>query len=219
MKVISNNAISLDGRINTVEGTFTSLGTANDHACMSRVRGRADAILVGGATFRNWPYPSLPEEDDLRPGAAPMWNVVVTRTLAVPVLPAFLGEPRIRPLFIAPAAAVPAGFPAPVEAYEGPGPSIPIPFILDALRRRGVDTLLVEGGGDLLFQLLAASALDEMFVTLCPLVIGGDTPSLADGRGFTFPDARRLRLLSSEAVGDELFLHYAVVKDRPARTA
>ena len=52
MKVVSNTAVSLDGRINTRERRFTFFGSARDHARMSRLRAEADAVLVGGATFR-----------------------------------------------------------------------------------------------------------------------------------------------------------------------
>jgi riboflavin biosynthesis pyrimidine reductase len=204
MKIVSNSAISLDGRLNTREGRFTLLGSAHDHARMELLRDRADAVLVGGGTFRNWPHPSLPGQ----PRATPMWNVVVTRSLDVPLHPEFLAEPRIRPLFLTRAAAVPPDFPADVEGY--PGDDLPVPWIVDVLRRRGVDNLLVEAGGDLIYQFLAADALDELYVTLCPLVIGGDTPSLAGGPGFTHANMRRLQLLAAEQVGDELFLRYAV---------
>ena len=216
MKVFSNTAISLDGRINTREGRFTTLGTARDHARMSRLRGQADAVLVGGATFRNWPHPSLPEGDDLRGLATPYYNVIVTRSLEVPVPAELLAEPRIRPLFLTRDGAVPAGFPAEYEAYSGPGDSLPIPWILQALRRRNVQRLLVEAGGDLLFQFLEADAIDELNVTLCPLVIGGATPSLASGRGFDFAEMPRLELRSSEVEGDEIFLRYAVRRQGPA---
>jgi hypothetical protein len=57
VKVVSNTAVSLDGRINTRERRFTFFGSARDHARMSRLRAAADAVLVGGATFRNWPHP------------------------------------------------------------------------------------------------------------------------------------------------------------------
>lgn len=212
MKVFSNTAISLDGRINTREGRFTSLGSARDHARMSLLRSQADAVLVGGGTFRNWPHPSLPEGEHLAAQRAPMWNVVVTRDPRLPFGADFLTEPRIRPLVLT-RTPVPLdldGHGVEFEVYPGPEPVLPVPWILDALRRRGIERLLVEAGGDLLFQFLAADALDEIFVTLCPLVIGGPTPSLAGGPGFLFSEMRRLRLVSSEVEGDEIFLRYAV---------
>jgi riboflavin biosynthesis pyrimidine reductase len=209
VKVFSNTAVSLDGRINTRGGGFPVLGTARDHARMSRLRSQADAVLVGGATFRNWPHPALPDAADRTAlGARRPWTVVVSRTLNLPVTPAFLAEPGFRPLFLTRRAAIPPGFAAEVEGYDGD--DLPVPWMLERLRERGVERLLVEAGGDLLFQFLAADAIDEMNVTLCPLVIGGDTPSLADGLGFALGDVRRLQLLASEVEGDEIFLRYAV---------
>ena len=54
-----------------------------------------------------------------------------------------------------------------------------------------------------------------MHLTLCPIVVGGDAPTLADGAGFDRDDVRRLRLLASEVEGDEVFLHYEVDARRP----
>jgi len=207
MRVVSNTAVSLDGRINTRERRFTFFGSGRDHARMSRLRSEADAVLVGGATFRNWPQPSLPDEADRGRLRTRPWNVVVTRTLDVPLPPDFLAEPGIRPLFLSRAASVPAGFPAEVEAWPGDG-DLPVPWIVEQLARRGVEHLLVEAGGDLLFQFLAADAIDEMHVTLCPLVVGGPAPSLVDGAGFDRGQVRRLDLVSAEVEGDEVFLHY-----------
>ncbi len=215
MKVFSNTAISLDGRINTREGRFINLGTTQDHARMSQLRSQADAVLVGGATFRNWPHPSLPEGEDLKAVTTPMWNVVVSRSLQFSKLDTFVAEPRTRPLFLTGAGPIPAGFPAEYEAYTGPEASLPIPWILAALKRRGIQRLLVEAGGDLLFQFLAADAVDELYVTLCPLLIGGPTPTLVGGSGFFASELRRLQLLSSEVVGDEIFLRYAVRRPAP----
>lgn len=207
MKVVSNTAVSLDGRINTRERRFTFFGSARDHARMSRLRAAADAVLVGGATFRNWPQPALPDAVDRARQTSRPWNVIVSRSLDVPLVPSFLAEPAIRPLFVTRAAAVKPGFPAEVEAWAGEGDA-PVAWILERLAARGVERLLVEAGGDLLFQFLAADALDEMHVTLCPIVVGGDAPTLADGAGFDRDDVRRLRLVASEVEGDEIFLHY-----------
>ena len=214
MRVASNTAISLDGRINTRERRFTFFGSARDHARMSRLRSEADAVLVGGATFRNWPHPSLPDEGDRGRLRSRPWNVVVTRALDVPLTDEFLAEPGIRPLFLTRTGSVPAGFPAEVAAWDGDG-DLPVAWILDQLARRGVERLLVEAGGDLLFQFLAADAIDEMHVTLCPLVVGGPAPSLADGEGFDRERLRELELVSADVEGDEIFLHYR--NRRPAR--
>jgi riboflavin-specific deaminase-like protein len=235
MRVISNTAISLDGRINTTEGRFTTLGSERDHRRMSELRRQADAVLVGGATFRKWPHPSLPEGFDADAEEAAgrprqKWNVIVTRTLDLPLSREYLTERRVRPLVLCPAAAAPPDFPVEVEAFPGAGPGarpgdgrdLPVPFLLDALRRRGVGTLLIEAGGDLLFQFLRAGVLDEMYVTLCPLLIGGrDAPSLVmdreGGPGFTLAEAqaRRLHLLSAEVEGSEVFLHYSTQTPAP----
>ena len=217
MKVCSNTAISVDGRINTREGRFGFLGSARDHARMSRLRSEADAVLVGGATFRNWPHPALPDDADRPRLTTRPWNVVVTRSFEVPLDTDFLREPAIRPLFITGAAALSKGFEgeAEIEAWPGDGDA-PIWWILDRLAARGVERLLVEAGGELLFQFLAADALDDMHVTLCPIVVGGDAPSLVDGIGFDRADVRRLRLVASEVEGDEIFLHYRNVRGASA---
>jgi len=211
VKVVSNTAVSLDGRINTRERRFTFFGSARDHARMSRLRAQADAVLVGGATFRNWPHAALPDPPDRPLLRARPWNVVVSRSLDVPLTPTFLAEPAIRPLFFTRADAVKPGFPAEVEAWSGDGDP-PVGWIVERLAARGVEQLLVEAGGDLLFQFLAADAIDEMHVTLCPIVVGGAAPTLADGAGFDRDDVRRLRLVASEVEGDEVFLHYALAR-------
>ena len=211
MKVVSNTAVSLDGRINTRERRFTFFGSARDHARMSRLRAEADAVLVGGATFRNWPHAALPDAADRPRQKTRPWNVVVSRSLDVPLAPSFLADAAIRPLFVTRASAVSAGFPGEVEAWAGAGDP-PVGWIIERLAARGVERLLVEAGGDLLFQFLAADALDEMHVTLCPIVVGGDAPTLADGAGFDRDDVRRLQLIASEVEGDEIFLHYRNVR-------
>jgi len=214
MKVVSNTAISLDGRINTRERRFAFFGSERDHARMSRLRAEADAVLVGGATFRNWPHPALPDAADRAILRGRPWNVVVSRSLDLPLEADFFTEPATRPLLLARAASLagrklPAG--AEAEGWAGEG-DLPIGWILGQLARRGVEHLLVEAGGDLLFQFLAADAIDEMHVTLCPIVVGGDAPTLADGAGFDRDDVRRLHLVASEVEGDEVFLHYRNVR-------
>ena len=209
VKVFSNTACSIDGRINTRERRFTMLGSSADHRRMSTLRAQADAVLVGGATFRNWPHPALPDPLDLPAlGDRRPYTVVVSRTMDMPVTPEFLAEPRFRPLFLTTRRGLRDGFPAEIEAFDGD--DVPVPWIVERLQARGVQNLLIEAGGDLLFQFLAADAVDELHVTLLPLAIGGDAPMLLSGPGFDLATMKRLELRHLEREGDELFLHYVV---------
>lgn len=221
MRVITNTAVSVDGKIGVAGPGSVPVGSRTDLRYMSVLRARADAILVGGATFRNWPRPSLPDARAIAtlraegfPGTdhPPLegrrwWNVVVTRGLEVPRTGPFYEEPRTRPLFLTSSRA-PVGN-AEVEVAD----DVTVPWILERLEARGVRELLVEAGGDLIYQFLAADAVDELYVTVCPVIFGGrDAPSLAGGAGFTGETARRLRLLDVHRAGDELFCHYAVTR-------
>ena len=81
--------------------------------------------------------------------------------------------------------------------------------VLDILADLGCENVLVEGGGDLIFQIVAADRMDSIFMTLAPRIIGGvGAPSLADGVGFSPSEIRDFRLVDMERVGDELFLRY-----------
>jgi 5-amino-6-(5-phosphoribosylamino)uracil reductase len=59
---------------------------------------------------------------------------------------------------------------------------------------------------------LRERVLDEIYMTVAPLVLGGkDAPSPVDGAAFPPENAPRLRLVSAEPIGDEVYLHYRVV--------
>ena len=217
MRVVSNTAIALDGRIATVNRDHFALGTRLDRAYMSVLRSRADAVLVGGMTFRNWPLPLVPSAEDLDrlrredffDSAAPSiegrrWkNVIVTRTLDLPAAPRFWSDPRVEPLVYSPREGTVPGLVV--------GKTDPAQIVAD-LERRGVQTCLLECGGDLLAQWLAAGVVHEVYVTVCPLLLGGvGAPSLMDGVGFGYQDAPRLRLVHAVPVGSEIYCRYEVL--------
>jgi 5-amino-6-(5-phosphoribosylamino)uracil reductase len=79
------------------------------------------------------------------------------------------------------------------------------------ISRLPIQKLLVMGGGELVASLLADDLIDELYLTVCPLLIGGKTaPSPVGGLGFTLPRTPQLKLKSSRVEGDEVFLHYSV---------
>lgn len=78
------------------------------------------------------------------------------------------------------------------------------------LPRMGVKSMLVEGGGGLIFGFLSAKLVDSMTVYTSPVIMGGSgAPSIADGAGFH--DARsfsRFRLESVRRLGPGFLATY-----------
>lgn len=226
MRVTTNTATSLDGRIATARYDHVAIGTPVDRMYMSVLRARADAVLVGGNTFRNWPLPLVPDPDAIaqlralgfpdtdvpEPTGRPVWNVVLSRTLDMPRTGRFYDDPRVRPLFFSPAAGDMPG-----EVVRG---EVTPASVVAELARRGVRTLLIEAGGALIFEFLNAGLVDELCVTLCPVVLGGvGAPTLVDGAGFSAETCKRLTLDRAVPWGDELYLRYAVRRDATAQGA
>jgi 5-amino-6-(5-phosphoribosylamino)uracil reductase len=77
----------------------------------------------------------------------------------------------------------------------------------------GVERLAVTGGGQLVAALLAVGAIDELWLTVCPLILGGVTaPSPVGGLGFLGDRAPQLDLLTVEPLPtSEVLLHYRVI--------
>ena len=73
----------------------------------------------------------------------------------------------------------------------------------------GIKGLAILGGGKLVASVLAAGLVDELWLTVCPLILGGaDAPTTVEGEGFLADLAPKLQLLAVKQVGQEVFLHY-----------
>ena len=74
-----------------------------------------------------------------------------------------------------------------------------------------IKRLAILGGGKLVASVLAAGLVDELWLTVCPLILGGaDAPTPVEGKGFLADLAPKLQLLAVKQVGQEVFLHYRV---------
>ena len=81
--------------------------------------------------------------------------------------------------------------------------------ILTKLKTLGIDRLMVMGGGQLVAKLMEADLIDDLWLTICPLIIGGkNSPTPCDGDGFTLENAPRFTLISQQTIDNEVFLHY-----------
>lgn len=84
---------------------------------------------------------------------------------------------------------------------------------LAKLSDMGVRSIMVEGGGELIFSLLKDHLVDEIHLKIGDLILGGRiAPTLCDGEGFSGLTARHVRLIEMKRKGSVLMLRYKVMK-------
>jgi len=213
-------AMSADGKIADRGRSPARFGSAADRAHLERRIAEADGILFGASTVRAYGT-TLPVRDPVlleqrqqqHQPPQPVHLVCSASGTLDPGL-RFFQQPVPRWLLTTPAGAIP-WLQSPAfervlsipEQADGVNWAIALPQLLDA----GLQRLVVGGGGALVAALLAVDAIDEIWLTVCPLLLGGaDAPSPVDGLGFPADLAPRLALVSSEAIAHEVFLHYRV---------
>ncbi|MDR7498100.1 MAG: dihydrofolate reductase family protein, partial [Armatimonadota bacterium] len=110
----------------------------------------------------------------------------------------------------APAARIDAMRRAGVEVLvaDGAGGRVDLRALLEALGRRGLLSVLVEGGGTVNAAALEAGLVDRVIALVAPRLIGGaGAPTPLDGAGPAgVAGARRLRELRVARLGDDLAL-------------
>jgi riboflavin biosynthesis pyrimidine reductase len=208
---------SADGRA-AVEGRSGALGGPEDRAIFRGLRARADALLVGAGTLNAERYSTTldPSHRASRlTGGLPAEPLLATITRGFSLdedLP-LLHEDLTRAVVyteVEPPYAVDGSR---VEVVRLPDAS-PTAAMAD-LGARGVRTVNCEGGPGLLAALVRAGVLDELLITLSPLLVGGEDP-LTMLHGDLGPDGpRRLALRGVWRGSDVLFLHYHLDQGSP----
>ncbi len=206
--------MTADGKIASPDRSHVSFGSEEDKRRMSLLRRQADAVLVGGITFRAYPEALLEDPSHLLDPSArntPIWNVVLTKSMRLPVdAPAFT-DPRVRVLIITEGESVPE------HSLHGEVVALPevnAKAVVGLLAARGVRTLLLESGGDVNSLFFQAGLVNELYLTITPFIFaGGDAPTPVGGAAFACGAAPRLTLLETTTRGNEVFLHYRVEND------
>lgn len=221
-----NMAMSADGKISTFEQRSVQFSSVEDRRVMDEIRAKADAIIIGANTLRTdgihlWIKTPELIAQRRKAGKNPHpINIVVSQSLKFPTDCRFFTFPDTEKWVITTTEADPQR----VHAVEksaivctlaAPGGRLDIPTMLGFIKSQGIDTLLLEGGSHFNFQMIAHDAVDEIYLTVCPLIIGGQNVATpVGGRGFRLEEFRNLELLAVRHHQGELFLHYRVLHDR-----
>jgi len=213
--VFLNMVASADGRA-AIEGRTRALGSETDTLLLGELRALADAVLIGSGTLRAEGYGRLVgnaervARREAEGRAATPTAVLLSRSLDLP-WDAGLFAAAAQPVLVYTASAgEPPDVAAPVEVVRLPEPT-PAAALRD-LRGRGMRALLCEGGPTLNRALLAAGVVDELFLTLSPLLAGNTVaPRIVEGEDLPEPVALALEWVLHH--DDELYLRYRIRHD------
>jgi riboflavin biosynthesis pyrimidine reductase len=190
--VVLNMIASLAGRV-TVEGRTGPLANRADHELFHALRTAGDAVLVGAGTVRAEGY-----------GPMDQLAVVVSASLDLPPDLGLLRAEGNRVVVVTPSDAE-------LEPCAAEVSYLRTVDMGDALRRlrteHGVQAVVCEGGPHLNAALLPAGLVDELYLVLSPLVVGGEQPlTLLESSPVEPPLAGRLVWLLES--GGYLFARY-----------
>lgn len=217
-----NVAMTADGKIDTFERRGAAISSPRDKERVDRLRAESDAVMVGGNTLRGEDPKLTVKSADLR-----AWR----ERRGLPPNPAKAGIASR--LDLAPDSAFLTSGPARVFLFTTPqtdetqiamlraqgaqvfvhdAPRVDLRLALQTLKMHGVERLLVEGGGTLIFELLRLGLVDELTLYIAPLLFGGENaPTTVAGPGLARSAAIPLKLVNIEAWEDGgVLLHYTL---------
>jgi 5-amino-6-(5-phosphoribosylamino)uracil reductase len=212
--------MSADGKIADAGRSPARFGSAIDKQHLEARIAEADGVLFGAGTLRAYGTTLSVRQPDLldqrQQRGQPLQPIQIVCSQSVNLDPdwPFFRQPVPRWLLTASEAAglwqEQPGFER-VISVPATETGLDWAIALSLLQAAGIARLAVTGGGQLVAALLAIDAIDEFWLTLCPLLLGGSTaPTPVEGSGFMAAVAPRLELLSVRAIAQEVFLHYQV---------
>jgi riboflavin biosynthesis pyrimidine reductase len=197
---------SLDGAAE-VDGRSGPLGGPADKLLFATLRSLCDVVLVGAGTARAENYGPVKVAGRSPAEQPPL--ALVSRSLDLAADARFFTEPGPRPLIVTTAkAAAPDWLRDSADLIVAGEDRVDLSFALDQLADRGLGTVLCEGGPRLFADLAQAGLVDELCLTLAPVLAGPGRKGILDGAPWS--TSLPLTLRSAVEAQDILLLRYAV---------
>jgi riboflavin-specific deaminase-like protein len=223
--VYLNVATTADGKLAPANRHFIPFSSRRDQDLLIELRTRCDAVMAGARTVDSVPVNLGPGGKKYRAlrvkNGLAEYNIRVVISGSASLNPrAEIFKHRFSPLIVIVTKRAPKSRVARLQSLGATvrafgEKAVDFTAALKWLRREwNVTRLLCEGGGEINAGLFREDLVNEIYLTLCPIVLGGrSAPTMADGIGAEkLSDAVRLKLKSQERIGNELFLVYSVAR-------
>jgi len=220
--VAVNFATTWDGKVSTRKFTPANFSSKRDKHRLLEIRATGDALLVGKNTVANDNMSmGLPDEAlrarRIRRKQAP-WPLRVIVSNSGRIDPSWkIFQHDFSPIVIYSTTGMPAAtrlkLAGKAVVHLHGSPRVDLKKMLRHLRTHyKVKRLVCEGGPSLFRALLEKNLVNEINLTLCPLVFGGEKAPTLTGLPHSFlPRTVSCKLLKTEVIGSECFLRYRVI--------
>lgn len=209
--VIINCAMSLDGKIASPTGRQVRISSQEDMKRVYQLRHSVDAVLVGINTVVNDDPKLTVKERYVKNPDQPI-RIVLDAKCRIPENALVVNNTA--QTIIVKDENIPCSTQygdhvtiLSVPSHQG---RVDLKQTLHQLSERGINSLLVEGGGTVIWNFITQGFFDELFVYIGSIIIGGShTPTMAMGPGFEHEkEFVHLQLLDVQQLGDGILLQY-----------
>jgi len=211
-------AMSADGKIATAQRDSKWITGTAARALAQRLRAQHDAVLVGIGTVLadaprlNCRVPGVPNAGK---GPKQPRRVILDACARTPLEAPLWTAPDAGPVIVACGSAAPAEGVAALRAKgadiiqcQAEQGRLPLKEVLAALAERGVLSVLIEGGGEVLGSVLDAGLADMGYVFIAPKIIGGreGIPAVGGTGAARVAEAQTFRDAKVRVLGKDVFI-------------
>ncbi|MBW4669806.1 MAG: RibD family protein [Cyanomargarita calcarea GSE-NOS-MK-12-04C] len=213
-------AMSADGKIADVTRSPAHFGSKADKAHLEKQIAASDAVLFGAGTLRAYgttltvSHPKLLQHRTNMGKSTQPVHIILSRSgninpenrFFVQQVPHWLITTRSGAVFWENRHEFQEILVLETETGE-----IDLEAALKHLLAKGIKKIAILGGGTLIASMLDLNLIDEFWLTVCPLILGGTAaPTPVEGRGFLPQLAPKLELVEVQTLEQEVFLHYCI---------